>query len=113
MTSRKFVTQATPEGSDCVAASSTPEGIAMLTGMGWSHPLLGALPLGLVRALHSCMLKRAVLTDQDFAVPPVGGDSFQALVPQWARGYEEKPTPVVRTVFAFRYPVQCAARRSR
>ena len=63
MTSRKFVTQATPEGSDCVAASSTPEGIAMLTGMGWSHPLLGALPLGLVRALHSRLLKRAVLTD--------------------------------------------------
>ena len=50
----------------------------MLRAMGWSDPRLGALPLGLVRALHSHMLKRAVLTDQDFAVPPVGGDSFQA-----------------------------------
>ena len=75
--------------------------------MGWSDPRLGALPLGLVRALHSCMLKRAVLTDQDFAQCLLWGATLFRLVPQWARGYEEKPTPVVH---CFRFPISSSVR---
>ena len=38
--------------ADRAAASATSEGREMLRGLGWADERQGALPLGLVRALH-------------------------------------------------------------